>query len=773
MAHGPANDGSDNSDVIGTLLPDEDTLIDYINSCPTTPSLREIAKVFKISHDQRASLRRMLRNMEDRCPLDDNSPTITAANTLPEVGVLELITFDDNGDGMARLAGSDSDDQPEIRVTLSRRAGRAPTIGQQVLARLTRVGPALYEAHIIRVLDRQKKRLFGIVVAAKKGFRLQPAERGKRDSLGIQESDNAIVNAGDLVEAELLPSRGYIGKTARILTNLGNVASPGAFSALALAEFGIRHNFSDTATEESEGLKVPPVKGRHDLRDHPLVTIDGVDARDFDDAVFAEPTNYGGWRLLVAIADVAHYVQPNSALDLEARKRGNSVYLPDRVVPMLPETISNDLCSLRPNEDRAAMVAEIHIDKNGKRLSYQIGRALIRSHARLTYDQVQSVFDGTVDEVDCHVPHGVLHALFGAWRALDKDRKTREPLALYLKERRVVMDDSNNAVAISQRSQTEAQRLIEDFMIAANVSAADMLIAHRQTCVFRVHDTPDPKKAATLAKLAKTLGGSFSVGQVLRPHHFNKILALADGTPDTLTVNEAVLRSQAKAVYSIENIGHFGLSLRNYAHFTSPIRRYADLLVHRAIVDAAATIKKNPKDGLDNMPNDQIAEICAHISETETTAAAAERRTIDRFAAALFETKVGSVVEGVIASITGFGAFVRLEDGAADGLMPLRALPDDFYDYDEQEQILVGRHNGWQFTVGTLVRVKVVEVTPVSGGILLEWVEGGLQNDNPSSKQSKNDPKHSRRSAKGSAKVRSNSSKGRNITRKIAKTRRR
>ncbi|MDC1383606.1 ribonuclease R [Candidatus Puniceispirillum sp.] len=774
MAQHPVDDGPGNpSDVIGPLMPDEDALLDYINSCPAPPSFRMIAKAFKINLDQRTSLRRLLRDMADRGLLAGNQSAIAAPNTLPEVSVLELIAFDDNGDGMARLAGNDKENQSEIRVILSRRSGRAPAVGQQILARLARVGPALYEARIIRVLDRQQKRLFGVITAAGKGFRLQPAERGKRDSLGVQESNDVILTDGDLVEAELLPSRGYIGKKARILSNLGNVSSPGAFSALALAEFCIRHNFPDAAINESEGLKIPPVTNRRDLRNHPLVTIDGADAQDFDDAVFAEPADNDGWRLLVAIADVSHYVRPDTALDLEARKRGNSVYLPDRVVPMLPEAISNDLCSLRPGKDRAAMVAEIYIDKNGKRLSYKIERALIQSHARLTYDQVQAVFDGTMDEVDCNVPHGIVHALFGAWHALDKDRLTREPLALNLKERCVVMDDSNNAIAISQRSQTKSQRLIEDFMIEANVAAADMLIASRQPCVFRVHDTPDPKKAATLVKLAEALGGSFNIGKVLRPHHFNKILALAADTPDSLTVNEAVLRSQAKAIYSIENIGHFGLSLRNYAHFTSPIRRYADLLVHRALVDAAATSQKSSKDGLKGMPLDQIAEICSHISETESTAAAAERRTIDRFAAALFETKVGSVVDGIIASITGFGAFVRLEDGAADGLMPLKALPDDFYDYNEQTQTLEGRHNGWKFSVGTPLRVKVLEVKPVSGGILIEWVDGGTKNNRLSSKQLKNTSKHYKKSSESPSSLKDSSTRVRHPARKGTKQKRR
>ena len=730
MTHPPADDGLDNqSPVTDPLMPVEDALLDYINSCPAPPSHREIAKAFKIGRDQRASLQRMLRDMAARVLLPSKCCAIATPNTLPEVTILELIDFDDNGDGMARLVGHDKKKQPEIRVILCRRAGRAPAVGQQVLARLARVGPALYEARIIRLLDHQQKQIFGVIMTAGKGLRLQPAERGKRDSFSVQVPDEMTVEAGDLVEAQLLPSRGYIGKTARILVNLGNVSSPGAFSALAIAEFSIRHQFPDASIHESKGLKVPSAKCRRDLRDQPLVTIDGADARDFDDAVYAEPSVHGGWRLIIAIADVSHYVRPGSALDLEARKRGNSVYLPDRVVPMLPEAISNDLCSLRPDEDRAVMIAEIYIDKDGKRLSYQIERALIRSHARLTYEQVQAVFDGTMDEADCNVPHGILHSLFGAWRALDKDREKRAPLALSLKERGVILDDFGNTIEIYQRPQTESQRLIEDFMIAANVAAADTLIASAYPCVFRVHDTPDPKKAATVAKLAETLGSSFTTGQVLRPHHFNKILALANDTPDALTVNEAVLRSQAKAIYSTKNIGHFGLSLRNYAHFTSPIRRYADLLVHRALVDASANRKKGPKDGLCGMSVTQIAEICSHVSKTEATATAAERRTIDRFVAALFQTKTGHVVDGIIASLTGFGAFVRLEDGAADGLMPLNALPDDFYDYNEKAQRLEGRRNGWQFNVGMHVRVKVTEVTPVSGGILVEWVGGGLQND--------------------------------------------
>lgn len=729
---------SDGTHITG--LPTQQAIIDFVNSCATPPTQREIVRAFNIGQEYRAPLRRLLRSLSEQGLLARREGRrIASPDQLPEVTVLELMSFDDNGDGMARVASENSDndaDAPEIRVILSRKAGRAPSVGQTILARLARVGPNLYEARIIKVLERQQKRLFGEVIAANNGFKLMPAERGKREAINLQTSSSAPCAPGDLVEAELLPSKGYLAKSARIIRNLGSTGNTGAFSALAIAEFNIRQHFPDAVITEANALKTPPAKGRLDLRDVALVTIDGADAKDFDDAVFAEPTDSGGWRLLIAIADVSHYVRQGSALDKEARARGNSVYLPDLVVPMLPEAISNDLCSLRPHEDRAAMVAEIFIDNEGKRVSHSIQRALIRSHARLTYDTVQSVYDGTLDEVDADVPHGTLHALFGAWHALHIDRSAREPLALDLQERRVEFDEKNTAVGIALRKQTESQRLIEDFMIAANVAAADTLIAARRPCVFRVHDAPDPKKADSLHKLADAIGGKFARGQVLQPHHFNKLLAHVKDTADELMVNEAVLRSQSKAVYDINNIGHFGLALRNYAHFTSPIRRYADLLVHRALVDHAAKGKKAPVDGLLDMPLEIMSEICTHISETEANAASAERRSIDRFAAALFESRINETLDAVIVAITGFGAFLRLDDGKADGLLPLKNLPDDYYDLDASGQWLEGRHAGWTFGIGTELRVQIAEVNAVSGGILLRWVSGGLS-DNRSKRNSR------------------------------------
>ena len=756
-------------------LPDDDALIDYINSCAQPPRPRDVARAFHLDVELRPALRRRLRNLAETGKLtkQNQNPTrqveALVETTMPEISVLEIFGFDDDGNGYARPVDDDTTDI-HICVRLSRREGRAPAIGQQILARLSQIEPSYYEARIIRVLDRQPKHIFGIAIATKrnklgkhlsgKNFILQPAMRGKRDRLNLVVPADMTITDGDLVEAILQSDRGRISKSARVIANLGNSTQSGAFSTLALAEFNIRHEFPEAVIRETESLKRLEVQGRRDLRQIPFVTIDGADARDFDDAVYAEPVDYGGWRVIVAIADVSHYVRPGSAIDREAQLRGNSVYLPDRVVPMLPEAISNDLCSLLPHQDRAAIVADMIIDQDGQRQSFKIERAIITSHARLTYDQVKAVYDGTRDEADCAVPHGALHSLFGAWRVLTIDREKRAPLALNLRERRIIMAENNTPIRVEQRSQNEAQRLIEDFMITANVAAADRLIAAKKLCVFRVHDTPDPKKAASLTKLAKTIGARFPIGQVLRPHHFNQILKAAEGTADMTTINEAVLRSQAKAVYSVDNIGHFGLALRNYAHFTSPIRRYADLLVHRSLNDAA-TKSGQPEDGLGRILHDKMAEICTHISETEANAAAAERRTIDRFAAALFESRLGEIVQGVIVATTSFGAFVRIDDGAADGLLPLHALPDDFYDHHELTERLEGRHTRWVFAAGDELKVKITEVTAVSGGILLDWVDGGRIDKSPTPRKAARRRQSPSASRKKAMKQRSGKSKRR------------
>ena len=704
-------------------LPADKAIIDFLESCSTPPSVKEVARAFNIPQELRAPLRRRLKYLAEKGAIaSQTGRRVASADAMPEVTVVTITKLDRDGSLLAAPSDTTITPPPSIRIHADRRKGRAPAVGQQALVRLTRISGIRYEGRVIRVLERETRRLFGTAMAGRGGLMLQSATRGSRDAIQLETGGNITAQEGDLVEAEMLPRRGYLGKTARIIANLGPTDSPGAFSALALAEFDIRHVFDPDTIAETDGMTVPDARGRADLRDIPFVTIDGADARDFDDAVWAEPDG-NGWRIMVAIADVAHYVRPQSALDREARLRGNSVYLPDRVVPMLPEALSNDLCSLRPDETRAAMVAEIWIDAAGQMQDCRFQRALIRSSARLTYDAVQAVHDGEASAADIGISPAIYENLAGAWQALDTARRDREPLALNLKERRVILDPAGTPVAISKRAQSESQRLIEDFMIAANVAAAQTLIKAGRPCVFRVHDMPDPEKTEGLRDLAAAVGAKLARGQVLRPHHFNAVLAHVRDSDDETMVNEAVLRSQSKAVYSMENLGHFGLALQQYAHFTSPIRRYADLLVHRALIDATASAKA--ADGLGTGDLSALAEDCTHISETETRAAGAERRTIDRFAAALFASETGNVVPGVIAGLTGAGAFVALKDGSADGFLPIRSLPDDYYVLAENGMEVTGRHGRARFRVGDKLDVLVVEVTPVNGGILLAYVDGG------------------------------------------------
>ena len=727
-------------------LPADKEIVDFLENCSTPPSVKEVARAFNLPQELRAPLRRRLKHLADQGAIARQpGRRVASADAMPEVTVVTISKIDRDGSLLAVPSDGTISPPPSIRIHADRRRGRAPAPGQQALVRLTRISGIRYEGRVIRVLERETKRLFGTVIAGRGGWVLQAAARGSRDTIQLDSKNDITVTEGDLVEAEMLPRRGYLGKMARVIDNLGPADAPGAFSALALAEFEIRHVFESDTLAETEGLTVPDTDGRTDLRDIAFVTIDGADARDFDDAVWAEPDG-DGWRILVAIADVAHYVRPGSALDREARLRGNSVYMPDRVVPMLPEALSNDLCSLRPNETRAAMVAEIWIDAGGEMQDSRFHRALIRSSARLTYDAVQAVHDGTATAADIGIAPAIYDNLAGAWQALGIARTHREPLALNLKERRVVLDDDGTPVAISKRAQSESQRLIEDFMIAANVAAAKTLIKAGRPCVFRVHDMPDPEKTEGLRDLAQAVGAKLARGQVLRPHHFNSILDHVRDSDDETMVNEAVLRSQSKAIYAVENIGHFGLALQHYAHFTSPIRRYSDLLVHRALVDAAAT--KQTKDGLGAADLASLAEDCTHISETETRAAGAERRTIDRFAAALFADETGKVVPGVIAGLTGAGSFVSLNDGSADGFLPIRSFPDDYYVLADNGMEIIGRHSRAKFRVGDRLDVLVVEVTPINGGILLAYVDGGGKRAK-SNKPRNGKPGKSKKPAKG------------------------
>jgi len=542
-----------------------------------------------------------------------------------------------------------------------------------------------------------------------------PADRRDRRDYVVPVREAEGVADGELVIASEIAARRFGPPQVRIVERLGSAEAPGAFSLLAIATFEIPNEFPPAALEEAAAAAASGLAGRADLRPLALVTIDGPDARDFDDAVWAEPdpdpANPGGWHITVAIADVAWYVRPEGALDREAARRGNSVYFPDRVVPMLPEALSNGLCSLVPGEDRACLAAQLWIDRDGRKRRHRFERALMRSVARLTYEAVQAAQDGAGA---IPVPGDRLAALYGAFAALDRARVARGALALDLPEHKVVLDAARQPVAIVPQPRLDSHRLIEEFMILANVAAAEELEARRQACIYRVHDLPDPEKVDALRDLIAEMGQpglALAKGERLRPELFNRLLARAAGTPEAPLINDLVLRAQAQAAYSPGNIGHFGLALPRYAHFTSPIRRYADLLVHRALL------------GELTRPGADLEAIADHISATERRATAAERATLDRYRTALLSGAIGTVFPGRVTGVARFGLFVSVADSGADGLVPVSSLPGDFYRHDVRRHRLVGQRSRRVFALGDAVTVRLDEADPVSGRLLFRLDE--------------------------------------------------
>ncbi|MDE1904363.1 MAG: VacB/RNase II family 3'-5' exoribonuclease, partial [Alphaproteobacteria bacterium] len=451
----------------------------------------------------------------------------------------------------------------------------------------------------------------------------------------------------------------------------------------------------------------------------------------FDDAVWAapDPDRDGGWHALVAIADVAHYVRAGDALDATARDRGNSVYFPDRVVPMLPEALSNELCSLKPGVDRACMTVDLWIDADGQLTRHQFRRGLMRSAARLTYEEAQAAADGRPNDKTAPLLDRVLKPLYGVYRALERARAARGTLDLDIPERRILLDPSGRIARIEPRDRLDSHKLIEELMIAANVAAAETLERLKQPCMYRVHDSPDPERLAALARFLDGIGIhglTLARGQVVRPQHFNAILRRAKGTPYERLVNALVLRSQAQAEYSPENLGHFGLSLRRYAHFTSPIRRYADLLVHRALISG----HHFGRDGLPQ-PAGDFKAIGAHISMTERRAAAAERSAADRYTAAFLAERVGAEFAARINGVTRAGLFITLDETGADGLIPIRTLPGDYYIHDEAHHSLKGRRSGRTYVLGDPVRVRLAEADTVTGSLLFAMTEDSPRRPSP------------------------------------------
>jgi len=643
---------------------------------------------------------------------------VAAGKGLPEIIPIERCGSDADGFPLARPLGQSGDGEiPGFRLIGT--AGEELAVGERALARLVRRESGEIDAQIIRRLDdAAASRVVGVFRRTHDGGVIVAADRRDKSEYRVLGHDAAGLGDEELVVAETLPSRQF-GKRARIIERLGAADAPGAISRMMIASFDIPAEFPPPALAEAAAarpLGATDAAGRADLRHLALVTIDDSDARDFDDAVWAEPADDPaspgdspeGWHIVVAIADVAHYVTPGGALDREAARRGNSVYFPDRVVPMLPEALSNELCSLKPGEDRPCLAAHLWIDAAGRKLRHRFERAVMRSAARLTYDRIQAARDGAGDP-DALAPER-LAALYGAFAALERAKRARGALLLDLAEHRVVLDAERQPVAVVPRVRLDSHRLIEEFMILANVAAAEELEGRQRACLYRVHDQPDPEKLAALRDFLAEMGIpglALAKGQVIRPELFNRILTRAAGTKEAALVNELVLRAQAQAAYSPNNLGHFGLALPRYAHFTSPIRRYADLVVHRALLGEGA---RAAEGGLE--------EIAQHISATERRAASAERAALDRYRARLLGGAIGTLFEARITGVAAFGLFVGLPESGTDGLVPISTLPSDYYDHDARRHRLVGRRSGRVFALGDAVRVKLAEADPVGGRLI-------------------------------------------------------
>lgn len=698
----------------------EKDILTFLQDQPAPVGKREIARAFGIKGDDRIELKRLIKYMAKSGMIEKGpGQAISLPDALPAVTIIEVTKIDHDGEMEAKpIDWVDPDKKPpEIAIQPGPKTSDL-VVGDRALAKLKKINDKFYEAIPLRVLKHVAGKALGLVVKGKRGFVLEPTNKKQKFSFAIPQEDLKGAKEGDLVLAEIMPSRRAGMKQVRVTQVIGTADDPKAISLICIHEHGIRDIWPAELEEETRDLQVPDLKKREDLRDIPLVTIDGADARDFDDAVFAEKEADGSWHIIVAIADVSYYVRPGSALDKEAWARGNSTYFPDRVVPMLPEVLSNGLCSLVPHENRACMAFHMWIDETGRLIKHKIVRGLMRSAERLIYEQVQAARDGQTDDKTAPLMDKVINPLYEAWKVLDTERGERGALDLDIPERKVVIDDNNQMVGVEPRERIDAHRLIEEFMILANVAAAETLEQKNAPCMYRVHDRPLPEKVDSLRESLEPFGYRLAKGQVIKPHMFNSILTKAKGRSESHLISDLLLRTQARAVYSPENLGHFGLALRKYAHFTSPIRRYADLVVHRSLIRAYDL----GEGGLSEGEAVGMGETADHISTTERTSSTAERDAVDRFTAQYMSEKVGAEFTGRINGVTRFGLFVTLHDSGADGLIPIRTLPDDYYIHDERLHALIGRKSRRVYQMSATVTIRIAEADPLTGSMVFEMV---------------------------------------------------
>jgi len=720
----------------GSGFPTRDAIVAFVRANPGKVGTKEIAREFGLKNADRAELKRILRDLADEGAIQKRGKKVSEPAVLPATVMADITGRDADGELIATPAEWDeveSGEPPKIRIHTPRHArpGAIAGVGDRALLRVEKADQAeagSYSGRIIKVVDHGKTRVLGVFRKLPDGSgRLVPVDKKQAGrELNIARTDTGGAEDGDLVSVDLTRSRGFGLNSGKVKERLGSLASEKAIGLIAIHAHDIPQAFSPAALREADEARPAVLKGREDWRNVPLVTIDPPDAKDHDDAVHAEvdrdPNNKGGYIVNVAIADVAFYVRPGSALDHDALIRGNSVYFPDRVVPMLPERISNDLCSLVPGQPRGALAVRLVIGADGRKRSHSFHRILMRSAAKLNYAQAQAAIDGRPDDITGPLLDSILKPLYAAYAMAKRARDERDPLDLDIPERKILLKSDGTVDRVIVPERLDAHKLIEEFMILANVAAAEMLEKKALPLIYRVHDEPTLEKVHALQEFLKTLDLPFAKSGALRPSLFNRVLTLVAGQDYESLVNEVVLRSQAQAEYSAENYGHFGLNLRRYAHFTSPIRRYADLVVHRGLIRALGL-------GEGALPESETAEhlseVAAQISVTERKAMKAERETADRLIAHHLADRIGASFQGRISGVTRAGLFVKLDDTGADGLIPIRTLGTEYFNYDETRHALVGTRSGAMHRLGDVVDVRLVEAAPVAGALRFELLSEG------------------------------------------------
>ncbi|MCP5038116.1 MAG: ribonuclease R [Rhodobacteraceae bacterium] len=704
-------------------FPTKDEILKWISDNPTLTSKRDISRAFGIKGAARIDLKRLLRELEDEGHLAKRNKTYRDPSKLPPVSVLQVTAPDPDGDLYAKPMEWQGDG-PEPRILfIAKSSDPALKVGDRILARLSEVegDDYQYEARLIRRIGTNPVRILGVFRKGSDGGRITPIDKGQNKEWQVPAGSDEGAKDGELVEAQQSGPKGRMGlPKARIIARLGDPSAPKAVSLIAIHQHAIPDAFPDAVIAEADAERPADLGKREDLRDVALITIDPHDARDHDDAIYAhaddDPQNPGGHVVWVAIADVAHYVTPGSALDHEARNRGNSTYFPDRVVPMLPDRLSGDLCSLHEGVDRACLAVRMVLNAQGKKLSHRFTRGLMKSYATLNYAEVQQAIDGNPNDKCAPYLDSILTPLYAAYKATKHARVLRQPLDLDLPERKIILSEEGRVQSVNFAERYDAHRLVEEFMILANVAAAEELNRLKQPLLFRIHEEPSPEKLEALREVAQSSGFTLAKGQVLQTRHLNALLAQAEGSEFDELVNISTLRSMQQAYYNPENFGHFGLALKNYAHFTSPIRRYSDLIVHRALIAGHGW----GKDGLSPADIDQLEATAQHISDTERRSMLAERDTNDRYLASYLSERVGNEFTGRIAGIARFGAFVKLDETGADGLVPISTIGAEYFRFDSEAQTITGEKTGLTLGLGLPVTIRLAEATPVTGGLMLE-----------------------------------------------------